>query len=552
MYVSLKKSACLMVCIAFSVLLFSFSPANAVTQWQKLDTAQYIEKRIQCQMVIEDFLWFHQLWPENNTQPKPLRSDIISNQKIEAKVLNNLAQETALLQLHGIDLDETALHKELNRIIETSQLPARLTELFKQFDNDVQTISECFIRPKLVHQWLRQRHDIKQPFSQWWQSNQQIWHDKFSYQPIKTKHNQRINIPASNSTNSFNRLAPIGRTEHVAVWTGNEMIVWGGLDDTFSVVNTGGRYNPMTNTWQDTDTIQSPPPRREPMAVWTGTEMIVWGGFNTSIFENTGGRYNPNTDVWTATSLVNAPDGVVGHSMIWTGDEMIIWGGLNPNNSNEGGRYDPSTDTWSATSLFNAPTVRNSHTAVWTGSNMIVWGGSGSTPFLNDGGSYNPSTDSWTAISAVAAPTGRSFHSAVWTGRKMLIWGGAPIPTALTGGLYNPQNDSWETISNTNEPSARVNFTSVWTGTEFIVWGGFNGLTLNTGGKYNLMSDSWTPTNVNDAPPPRNDAIAVWTGAEMIVWGGFDVNARTNTGARYEPLSDTWIVDLIFKDGFDQ
>ena len=43
-------------------------------------------------------------------------------------------------------------------------------------------------------------------------------------------------------------------------------------------------------------------------AVWTGTEMIVWGGINGSSYLNTGGRYNPGTDSWTATSTTNAPD----------------------------------------------------------------------------------------------------------------------------------------------------------------------------------------------------------------------------------------------------
>jgi hypothetical protein len=45
--------------------------------------------------------------------------------------------------------------------------------------------------------------------------------------------------------------------------------------------------------------------REVPTAVWTGTEMIVWGGTNAPT--NTGGRYNPSTDSWTATSTTNAP-----------------------------------------------------------------------------------------------------------------------------------------------------------------------------------------------------------------------------------------------------
>ena len=42
---------------------------------------------------------------------------------------------------------------------------------------------------------------------------------------------------------------------------------------------------------------------------------------------NTGGRYNPSTDSWTATSTTNAPTARVTHTAVWTGSEMIVWGG---------------------------------------------------------------------------------------------------------------------------------------------------------------------------------------------------------------------------------
>lgn len=59
--------------------------------------------------------------------------------------------------------------------------------------------------------------------------------------------------------------------------------------------------------------------------IWTGMEMIVWGGAGGCI---TGGIYNPDTDSWTPTSTINTPSQRVGHTAVWTGKEMIIWGGL--------------------------------------------------------------------------------------------------------------------------------------------------------------------------------------------------------------------------------
>ena len=46
----------------------------------------------------------------------------------------------------------------------------------------------------------------------------------------------------------------------------------------------------------------------EHTAVWTGSEMIIWGGDDISDYFDTGGRYNPMTDNWGATSITNAPD----------------------------------------------------------------------------------------------------------------------------------------------------------------------------------------------------------------------------------------------------
>ena len=90
------------------------------------------------------------------------------------------------------------------------------------------------------------------------------------------------------------------------------MIVWGGINDG-NVLNTGGRYNPSTNSWTATSTTNAPEVRRAHTAVWTGSEMIVWGGNNgAGSYLNTGGRYNPSTDTWTATNIDERPIPVPG------------------------------------------------------------------------------------------------------------------------------------------------------------------------------------------------------------------------------------------------
>jgi N-acetylneuraminic acid mutarotase len=233
--------------------------------------------------------------------------------------------------------------------------------------------------------------------------------------------------------------APNTRDGNTAVWTGSEMIVWGGErggGKPPTRFDTGGRYDPSTDSWTATTLTNAPAARADHTAVWTGSEMIVWGGvgaFNQGL--NTGGRYNPNTNSWTATTVTNAPTFRWAHTAVWTGIEMIVWGG--PGNSNTGGRYNPGSDSWTATSITGAPAGRISHTAVWTGIEMIVWGGFNSTDFcLDTGGRYNPSSDSWTATSTTNAPSARS-APAVWTGSEMIVWGGFDCFAFVnTGGRY--------------------------------------------------------------------------------------------------------------------
>ena len=147
--------------------------------------------------------------------------------------------------------------------------------------------------------------------------------------------------------------------------------------------NSGGRYNPELNSWVDDQHRRMHQWRGGfTLPVWTGSEMIVWGGDDsTGTHLNTGGRYNPVSDTWTPTSVTNAPTARYNHMSIWTGNEMIVWGGPFVT----GGKYDPVMDRWSPTSTVNAPAPISgySNSAVWTGSEMIVWSGFSSVQFPN-------------------------------------------------------------------------------------------------------------------------------------------------------------------------
>jgi len=348
----------------------------------------------------------------------------------------------------------------------------------------------------------------------WTGSKMIVWGDAFSGAGF-------IFDPATSSwvaTSAVN--APEIRHSHAAVWTGSKMIVWGGYGygATYDYVNTGGIYDPSSDTWATMSTTSAPVARYGHTAVWADgatSKMIVWGGRNAAGTRiNTGGRYDPSTDTWTATTTSVAPTARDQHTAVWTGSVMIIWGGNPGSATSTGSRYDPSADSWSATQTSSVPPARYNHIALWTGSKMIVWGGESAAP-LSTGGVYDPVGNSWTATSNTGVPLARTYTSAVWTGSKMIVWGGYDSSYVIlnSGGVYDLAGNSWSATSTTSAPTARVGNSAVWTGTEMLIWGGVGegGVLPYAGGRYNPTSNTWTDL-LPDVPENRCSHHAVWTG----------------------------------------
>ncbi|MCI0656232.1 MAG: putative metal-binding motif-containing protein, partial [Acidobacteria bacterium] len=123
-----------------------------------------------------------------------------------------------------------------------------------------------------------------------------------------------------------------------AVWTGTEMLVWGAAP--------GGRYRPAMDEWLPIAPASFGVQAQGHTAVWTGSRMIVWGGGYQGDWDakyDTGGIYDPATNSWSPTSTINAASARSGHAAVWTGTEMLIWGGYSGwegfPSLNSGGRF---------------------------------------------------------------------------------------------------------------------------------------------------------------------------------------------------------------------
>src|SRR5438067_141904 len=383
-------------------------------------------ERVAYQRAIEHVYWRHRIWPKDRPDSKPSLDEVMSQAQIEKKVEDYLRDSQALGDYWQRPITPDQLQAEMERMASNTKQPEVLRELFEALGNDPFVVAECLARPVVAERLV---------------NSDPVAAGVSPAQPTRLPP-QKLIAPVTMAAVSANYALPAisGQSDN---WTPSGLCT----DD----------------TWTATSLPNAPAARSQHTAVWTGTEMIIWGGTPGGVrYLNTGGRYNPNTDSWTATSTTNAPAGRFGHTAVLTDSEMIVWGGFGGFPLNTGGRYDPGSNSWTATTTTNAPAARYSHPAVWIGSEMIVWGGTDNTSYFNTGGRYNPGTDSWTATSIINAPGGRAYPTAVWTGSQMIVWGGfRPLGPLNTGGRYcaavatpTPTPTSSPTATSTPTPTA--------------------------------------------------------------------------------------------------
>lgn len=208
----------------------------------------------------------------------------------------------------------------------------------------------------------------------------------------------------------------------------------------------------MLGSWTPIAAKGAPAGRYFHESVWTGREVLIWGGRNCADKPmSTGGRFNPGTETWKPMASKGAPKWRLNSSHVWTGREWIVWGGEDLSTrqtSNAGFAYDPQKDAWRKLSLKNAPSPRADHAAIWDGSRMLVWGGGDGNKVYADGGLYDPSTDAWTSAPFKNAPSGRFDHRLVRHGDAAYLVGGLSLsgarlrPAMFRGGAWHPAPES--------------------------------------------------------------------------------------------------------------
>lgn len=196
--------------------------------------------------------------------------------------------------------------------------------------------------------------------------------------------------------------APSARYANTAVWTDQEMTVWGGIDATLTLFTSGARYDPASDSWSTMTLTSAPSARSGHAAVWASGYFVVWGGgtLGASYFAN-GGRYVPAEDTWYPMSP--PPTGFEARDLMTfasAGDRLIVWGGCG-GPKGDGARYFPSTDSWQSLNSASAPSARCGAPAVWLeGAGMVLYGGRGvfNSGVVHDDGGRLSLTSGWSSL----------------------------------------------------------------------------------------------------------------------------------------------------------
>jgi hypothetical protein len=272
--------------------------------------------------------------------------------------------------------------------------------------------------------------------------------------------------------------------------------------------------------------LPAPPEWRDGAAiVWTGSELLYWGGASRGSDRQASSRgfaFDPATRVWRSIAPADLPG--TNAKGVWTGQMALFWG-FSEGSSGFGMQgYEPATDTWY---LFPSPPHDPTWggTYAWTGSELIVFGGGAKgSPNNVDGSAFDPRTGQWHPIAD--APLGLNLVSSAWTGTSLIVVGsliddGRHATTETSVAIrYDPSSDTWTRLPDPPVSPQTADVTLV--GGALLAWEDYT----PAGAEYLPDTHSWRSIDTGDLTPsecyaqgaPVEDALLAWNCGRPAAW----------------------------------
>lgn len=296
------------------------------------------------------------------------------------------------------------------------------------------------------------------------------------------------------------------RGGHDVLWTGQEMIVWGGVSRRRpdSALADGAAFDPATNTWR----MLAPGPFFMPLAtraVWAGDRMIVVTHDQTV-------AYDPAVDMWTTIGAGIDPPDSRDH-IAWTGSHVVVWSSAGIH------LFDPDARVWTrlpdpgvgaggggALRPLDGQLYVSGSTGVCPGNERLVasWNG---TQWV--------SAPPVSLDTAVASCDGVSQTATV--GGRVIVWDSENHPTMS----YDPVTGVWTEVEPIPIGGSKGPSGPVFLGTDFLIprWG--------RAALFDTSTHTWTEIVL---PGGGDEHEMVWTGQELLMWGAACCDGRDREG----------------------
>lgn len=307
---------------------------------------------------------------------------------------------------------------------------------------------------------------------------------------------------------------PLLHREHAAqVWTGSELVIWGGDPDGDS----GAAYDPAADRWRPIASAPIPA-RCQAASAWTGQEVLVWGrpcapAAGLSASPGAGAAYDPAADRWRPL-----PDGPVEAGPVVTSvwidpvdggsdSELVL---LQP--VRETAAFNPVRSRWRT--LPPVPRPFDSLVAEWTGKEVLALGTEilGQSPaafgvaYRHWTAALDPTTGRWREL---PPPPLELAATAVFDGRRLIAWD----QNLDAVGLDPETGRGWEDL-----PSLPFEFADCspqGTGAGPLAFA------EHCGQGALWLGNSTGPNSWERIPHPKSLAeLPVWTGKDFLFWVG--------------------------------
>jgi hypothetical protein len=333
-------------------------------------------------------------------------------------------------------------------------------------------------------------------------------------------------------------LPPEVRDEAAIVWTGQELVYWGGWPRGAAVDQAkpdGFALDPETRTWR----LLPPAPvegggfealsnrRAGAKAVWTGSEVVFWDVETGDGASSATLALDPTTGVWRRLDDSPHRPTCCG-TWAWTGRELIVFGGGYRQSSTtvEGAALDPAMGRWRR--IADAPMAITLGNALWTGNEVIVVGSQldnrnvAETPTAITLG-YDPATDGWRRLPD--APLSPQSSEAVWFEDRVLAW-----DYGNDSAQYLPAEDRWQGLGRLPLDHGECYVGGVAIEAAVFAW--------NCG-----LPDAWYPgfgwANVDGGPPARQVEI------DETYLGSHGRAIAAGSVAVVEQVDNMWVNDNL-------